>query len=69
MKTVYLVLIILLLHCVAYTQNSDLIVTTDGDSIACKIEQVTDSVIYFRMITNNKWVKSNYNTRQIADTS
>lgn len=42
-----------------YAQNYDLIVTSKGDSIACFIDSITDSKIYFEMKYNDKWIHTN----------
>lgn len=38
------------------TETYDLIVTNNGDSIACYIDSITDRYIYFEMKSNNKWI-------------
>lgn len=37
----------------AYSQNLDLIVNMQGDSIVCKIDSITDSYIFFNLITKS----------------
>lgn len=49
--------------CLASAQNNDLIITTDGDSIACEILEVNDSEIIFNM----KYGRSNVQTVQNRD--
>jgi len=51
---VYIV-IFLLLSTSSLAQDYDLIVTTNGDSIACHIDSLTDSHIYFEMKSQNTW--------------
>jgi len=40
-------------NCLA--QNYDLIVSSDGDSIICQIDSITDSHLYFEMKSANHW--------------
>ena len=40
----------------SYSQNLDLIVYTKGDSLACHIDSITDSHIYFKMRFNHEWI-------------
>lgn len=42
----------------AYSQDYDLVVTTTGDSIACRIDSITDAAIYMKIIQTNKWVNT-----------
>jgi len=65
-KTLCLSLFILILP-VAYSQNYDLIITTKGDSIACHIDNIKDSVIYFEMKSNNHWVVTSINMNKVAE--
>jgi hypothetical protein len=67
MKKLIVLILVLTLYSVSFAQNSDLIVTTEGDSIACEIEQVTDSVIFVRMLTDNEWVRKMYKSDQIEE--
>jgi len=39
-----------------HAQDYDLIVTTKGDSIACHIDSITKTQIYFEMMINYNWV-------------
>jgi hypothetical protein len=55
MKKFLLIIAILIYHSYAYTQAYDLIVTTNGDSIACRIDSITDTRIYFEMKSNKYW--------------
>ena len=50
-----------------YSQNLDLIVTTKGDSIACRIDSITESHLYFEMNTQNKWVHTNIENEKVAE--
>ena len=40
---------------VALSQKYDLIVTNQGDSIACKIDSISSTNVYFEMRFRNKW--------------
>lgn len=42
----------------AYSQDYDLIVTEKGDSIACRIDSITDTHIYFEMKIQNSWAQT-----------
>jgi len=57
---IYLTLgIILFIQIRTYSQNLDLVVTTSGDSIACKIDSVARSAIYFQIRGyGRKWVQT-----------
>ena len=50
-----------------YSQEYDLIVTTQGDSIACNIDSITDAVIYFEMKSNYNWVNTNINRNEVIE--
>ena len=63
-----IVFILLLLSALKLSaQNYDLIVTTEGDSIACKIDSITDSKIYFEMIVKNNWFHTHTTLDKIAE--
>jgi len=63
-----LVLILFLLSVLKLNaQNYDLIVTTQGDSIACFIDSVTNTNIYFRMKMQNIWVQTNSVLNKISN--
>jgi len=48
---------VLLLFLIASSsaQDLDLIITAKGDSIACRIDSISDTHIYFEMKSQNKW--------------
>lgn len=52
MKEIVFFGILMFITCFVYAQNNDLIVTAEGDSIACEILEVTDSEIIFKMKSN-----------------
>lgn len=45
----------------------DLIVTNEGDSIACHIDSITDAIIYFEFKFKNHWVHTNFNLDKVAE--
>lgn len=51
-----LILILLTFYQFSFSQNLDLIVRVNGDSIACRIDSITDSQIYFDVKNSNKWI-------------
>jgi len=57
-KNLIFVLVLLLSH-LSFSQNLDLIVRTSGDSIACKIDSLTESQIFLQIKTSRsrKWVQ------------
>ena len=56
MKICLLSLVIILTSVRANSQDYDLIVKSNGDSIACHIDSVTCTHIYFEMMSNNFWI-------------
>ena len=67
MKTTFCVLIFLCFFSNAYSQDYDLIVTTNGDSIACNIDSITDATVYFEMKHNNNWIHTNINRDEVIE--
>ena len=59
MKKLVLIILCILIHSFLFSQNLDLIVRTNGDSIACKIDSVTESQVFLNMKTprSQKWVQ------------
>jgi hypothetical protein len=51
----------------SYSQDYDLIVTKDKDSIACHIDSITGNAIYFRMRYDRKWVHTYYTRDQVQE--
>ncbi len=59
MKILLTLVIVLFIQISTYSQNLDLVVTSSGDSIACKIDSVAKSVIYFQIRGyGRKWVQT-----------
>lgn len=52
----------------SYSQNLDLVVTAKGDSIACEIDSISESAIYFKhkIHGSNKWMPTFYETENIV---
>lgn len=68
MKTILILGCLLFVISSTYGNKLDLIVTTDGDSIACKILEVNDSEIIFNMEAfGNKNVKTTINREKIVE--
>ena len=65
-KTFYFILL-LSVFSKTYAQQYDLIVTTKGDSIACKIDSITDAAVYFEMKNNNNWVNTNIKRDEVME--
>lgn len=67
MKKLLLLLVLIAVDTLVYPQNYDLIVKTNGDSIACKIDTVSDTSIYFEMRYNNKWMPTNISKNEVLE--
>ena len=63
MRLVFLLIVILSCLSPIYSQTYDLIITNDGDSIACYIDSISNSKIYYQAKINNNWIQT------YADTS
>lgn len=49
-----------------HSQNLDLIVTTEGDSIACRIDSVSDSKIMFSMRNKGQWINTGLGLEKVS---
>lgn len=67
MKKLIITLILLSFQQVLFSQNLDLIVTTKGDSIACKIDKLSEKYIYYMIKIDDKWFPSQLEKDLIAD--
>jgi hypothetical protein len=67
MKKHLLLVLLLTMLCQVYSQYYDLIVTTIGDSIACRIDSITDTHIYFEMLNKRYWVNTNVNKENVIE--
>jgi hypothetical protein len=59
MKNHLLFLLIIIPLCQTNAQDYDLIVKSNGDSIACRIDSISDSHIYFEMRNRGHWIHTN----------
>jgi hypothetical protein len=59
MKNHLLFLLIIIPLCQINAQDYDLVVKSNGDSIACRIDSITDSHIYFKMKNRGHWIHTN----------
>ena len=50
-----------------YAQDYDLIVTAKGDSIACHIDTITETHIYFEMKSQNNWAKTHMGLTDVSE--
>ena len=50
----------------SYSQDYDLIVTAKGDSIACHIDSITDTHIYFEMKSQNSWAQTHIGLTDVS---
>ncbi|MEN8118140.1 MAG: hypothetical protein ABFS16_14240 [Bacteroidota bacterium] len=66
MKKIILVPFMVFFCFFSFSQNLDLIVTDKGDSIACKIDSITDSNIYFQVIYDKKWIQTMQKPEEIV---
>ncbi len=67
MKRYITILVFILLLIKIYPQKLDLIVTNNGDSIACSIDSLNVELIYFEMKNNNRWVHTKINMDRVGD--
>ncbi len=50
-----------------YSQDLDLIVTSAGDSIACRIDSIDDTHIYYEMRSQGSWIHTHINKSSVSD--
>jgi len=50
-----------------FSQDLDLIVTTEGDSIACHIDSITKTHIYFEMKNQNNWAHTHIDKTDVSE--
>ena len=58
---------LLFLFACGFSQDLDLIVTTKGDSIACRIDSITETHIYFEMKSQNKWAHTHIGLTDVSE--
>jgi len=59
--------VILLVATCGFAQDLDLIVTTKGDSIVCRIDSITETHIYFEMKSQNKWAHTQIGLTDVSE--
>ena len=64
-KTIFIVF--LLIPVGIYAQDLDLIITNDGDSIACNIDSISNSSIYFKMKIRNTWIHAEMDINMVSE--
>jgi hypothetical protein len=57
----------LLLVTSGYSQNLDLIVTSKADSIACHIDSISDTHIFYRMKSHSTWINTQIPLSEVSD--
>jgi hypothetical protein len=62
-----LTLLCLFLFVCGFSQDLDLIVTTKGDSIACRIDSITETHIYFEMKSQNNWAHTHIGLTGVSE--
>ena len=67
MKKLLLLLVLIATLCLVYSQDYDLIVKSNGDSIACHIDSITDTHIYFEMKNRNYWINTSIYRNEVAE--
>jgi hypothetical protein len=66
MKKAFFILLILSTFNLS-AQNYDLIVKTNEDSIACRIDSITDTRVYFEMKYNDNWIHTDIDKSAILE--
>jgi len=66
MKKILYIFIFLFSFSKIYSQYYDLVVTTSGDSIACYIDSVTETHVYFEIKVKNNWFHTNTNINNVV---
>ena len=67
MKKTILILSFIFFQFVSYSQDYDLIITTEGDSIICRTDSITDSYYFIEMLILDKWVPSQLSKITVID--
>ena len=67
MKKYLFLLVFLIGIAEVFSQDYDLIVTKEGDSIACNIDSITDAYIYFEMKSNNTWAHTHMDMDKVSE--
>lgn len=67
MKKTILILHFIFFLVVTYSQDFDLIITTEGDSIICKTDSITDSYYFIEMLVLDKWIPTELSKISVID--
>ena len=67
MKKLIITIILLSFQQVLFAQNIDLIVTTMGDSIHCKIEKFSKKYIYYKFKSDDNWINTQLEEDLVTD--
>ena len=59
--------VILLIATCGFAQDYDLIVTTKGDSIACHIDSITGTHIYYMMKSHGSWIHTHVSSSDVSE--
>jgi hypothetical protein len=59
-------IVFLMMASLGFAQHYDLIVTTEGDSVACRIDSTTENRIYFEMKINSQWIHTQIDRSAVA---
>ena len=62
-----LMVIFILLVTSSMAQDYDLIVTTKGDSIACRIDSISETHIYFEMKSQDRWAQTHLGLTDVSE--
>jgi len=66
MKKIFPGLFLIFTFLSSYSKDYDLIVFTNGDSVACRIDSVTNSDIYYTMRNRSYWVQTHIEISRIS---
>lgn len=67
MKKLIITLLILTRLSSLYAQHYDLIVKTNWDSIACRIDSISTKEIYFEVMLRNTWIHTKLNLSEVHE--
>ncbi len=67
MKTVLLIILFFFILNHSFSQKTSLLIRTNGDSIICKIDSITDTEVYIKLRTvEYTWAKSSISISEVA---
>jgi len=67
MKKASVVLLFLCIFTCIHPQKYDLIVSDKGDSIACRIDSISDAAVYLEMKSSGRWVHTYYRKNEVIE--